>query len=116
YITSRAHHHVSILTSSLLSFKHPPTSELYTLSLHDALPISTVSWSRRAAGGCWCGGCGRPGRPRWAGATTATAAARRPASGWRRPQPPPSGAAPDSNNPSKLTLALDFIWSQIDTG
>src|SRR5205814_7674701 len=26
--------------SSSLSFKPPPTSELYTLSLHDALPIS----------------------------------------------------------------------------
>src|SRR5439155_11795521 len=30
-------------------FNHPPTTEIYTLSLHDALPIFTEN---RAAGGC----------------------------------------------------------------
>src|SRR5207249_11982188 len=38
----------SLILSSFFFFTAPPTTELYTLSLHDALPISTpfVTWSR----------------------------------------------------------------------
>src|SRR5205809_6100631 len=34
-------YHVCSLAIVSFSFNHPPTTELYTLSLHDALPIST---------------------------------------------------------------------------
>src|SRR5438034_2822753 len=32
-------HFLSVCRFSLFFFKHPPTTEIYTLSLHDALPI-----------------------------------------------------------------------------
>src|SRR5215475_15515708 len=39
-------------------FNDTATTEIYTLSLHDALPISTPCWPR------WANGCSRPCRDR----------------------------------------------------
>src|SRR5690606_41633298 len=36
------HRSLSLLYSPLFFFNYPPTSQIYTLSLHDALPISFV--------------------------------------------------------------------------
>src|SRR5438270_13680676 len=33
---------ISMLYSNIFFFNDPPTTEIYTLSLHDALPISSV--------------------------------------------------------------------------
>src|SRR5204863_4305248 len=43
-----------------LFFNHTPTSQIYTLSLHDALPIST---SRKKEGLCSNGACSSLGWP-----------------------------------------------------
>src|SRR5205814_8244865 len=43
-----------------LSFSTPPTSELYTLSLHDALPISAAE---RSTPRWMCGSCGWRSEP-----------------------------------------------------
>src|SRR5207247_9458481 len=43
-------------------FNDPATSEMYTLSLHDALPIST--WSSRTASRARCPECRGPDRRR----------------------------------------------------
>src|SRR5207244_12093319 len=47
-----AHSLVSLLSIRFisLSFNHPATSEIYTLSLHDALPISASSPRLRSLG------------------------------------------------------------------
>src|SRR6266568_6388269 len=43
-------------------FNDPATTEIYTLSLHDALPIS---WpKRRGTSPCCCAGAGGPPRPK----------------------------------------------------
>src|SRR5438128_11266185 len=39
----------SLLFSSFFFFTDPPTTEIYTLSLHDALPISPADERRAAA-------------------------------------------------------------------
>src|SRR2546430_6008244 len=53
-------------------FNDTATTEIYTLSLHDALPISRWSWPRRGSGCC--------PRPRcsttWGGASTSSSTAR----------------------------------------
>src|SRR5690606_40925549 len=66
---------VSSLASLLSFFTGPPTTETYTLSLHDALPICHAR--RRCRG--WCGrrapGCRRSARPPWSSAAGAGATA-----------------------------------------
>src|SRR5690348_10131401 len=54
----------SCATPSLFFCNDPPTTEIYTLSLHDALPISrpgSAAWPRRLRG--WPPGLAEPGRP-----------------------------------------------------
>src|SRR5947208_6440623 len=46
------------MLSSLFFFNDPPTTEIYTLFLHDALPIS--SSRPRTCRTCRRGSCGRP--------------------------------------------------------
>src|SRR5439155_24839432 len=47
---SQHHSHVHVSYSfSVFFFNDPPTTEIYTLSLHDALPISTAIPSATAA-------------------------------------------------------------------
>src|SRR5204862_6682558 len=54
-----------------LYFNHPPTTEIYTLSLHDALPISESGMSAMPNPGTgrsrvWCSGsCRRSTCPQW---------------------------------------------------
>src|SRR5262245_65671920 len=43
---------LSLLCSVLFFFNDTATTEIYTLSLHDALPISPGSGTRRRR--CWC--------------------------------------------------------------
>src|SRR5690606_41737323 len=45
--------HSSLFFFSLFFFNHPPPTEIYTLSLHDALPISDANHIRMASA------CGR---------------------------------------------------------
>src|SRR6266403_563319 len=35
----------TLLLHNIFFFNDPPTTELYTLSLHDALPISAAEWA-----------------------------------------------------------------------
>src|SRR2546430_6802929 len=56
------------LTSILFFFNDTATTEIYTLSLHDALPISTSTrWATGASASSHpsARACTRPGPPRW---------------------------------------------------
>src|SRR2546425_7464773 len=47
----------------LFFFNDTATTEIYTLSLHDALPISPMSsWTPASRSRWWCGARRRPGR------------------------------------------------------
>src|SRR5690348_18050115 len=70
---SKSFLHYSHSYSSFL-FIDPTTTEIYTLSLHDALPIS----ARRPACGRSPGRAARPGRGRWAAPGTRTRRSGRP--------------------------------------
>src|SRR5256885_1496745 len=59
-------------------FNDTATTEIYTLSLHDALPISSSSWAS-CCSASWLWGCGagftgsatcRPTTPRWTGTSS----------------------------------------------
>src|SRR5215813_4877069 len=58
----------SARTIRIFFFNDTATTEIYTLSLHDALPISTVSCTKR------CTHCSS--RPRWCGSIGTTSATR----------------------------------------
>src|SRR5689334_24570834 len=62
-----------VLSSSFFFFNATATTEIYTLSLHDALPISSTSsgWATRSRTCCSC---------RWRGSRSATSATWYPAS------------------------------------
>src|SRR5215475_4464503 len=62
-------------------FNDTATTEIYTLSLHDALPTSTSSRDRAAAPGIAAAPCIAPG------STCRDSCGRRPASPWRRRRP-----------------------------
>src|ERR1035437_5358683 len=47
--------HVDEQVAALLFFNDPATTEIYTLSLHDALPISSVCSGSRAPHSCSAG-------------------------------------------------------------
>src|SRR5947209_14581588 len=64
---------------SLLFLTHPAPTELYTLSLHDALPISGPGrWPPPRAGGAARTRTGRPRPGRWSGARPGRAPPRPP--------------------------------------
>src|SRR5690606_41541511 len=44
-----AWHHHTALIYLFISYNHTPTTSIHTLSLHDALPISSTRCSRRSA-------------------------------------------------------------------
>src|SRR5256885_8667017 len=48
-------------------FNDTATTEIYTLSLHDALPIFPTRLSRAAIAGCWAARCRTPHRKRGRG-------------------------------------------------
>src|SRR5437762_11315555 len=54
--------HVDRRHTAFFFFNHPATSEIYTLSLHDALPISSPSRRRRADSRGSCRLKSRPAR------------------------------------------------------
>src|SRR5206468_13044189 len=81
------------LLHSFFFFNHPPTTEIYTLSLHDALPIWWVS----------CLGClRRRSRSRATLSTTGCASSSRPTA------PHPSSASPDRKS-TRLNSSHDQI-------
>src|SRR5687768_18439918 len=48
----------------LFFFNDPATTEIYTLSLHDALPISARAWRPRSPCSSWCSSSSATWRPR----------------------------------------------------
>src|SRR5437763_16642053 len=67
YITSHLVTTIPLLLLFFFFFNHPAPTEIYTLSLHDALPILSRCWSTSCPSAAWCRRSARNLTGAWSG-------------------------------------------------
>src|SRR5205814_5814119 len=99
------HIHLLPPTSTLSLLQQPSPPDIYTLSLHDALPICSLSAEK-----CWCGSLARRKRipPRWSASPCRIRASESPAMrfpSFSTPSPRPTDRKSTRLNSSHLGIS-----------